>query len=127
MTGPAFSILTIAMLVLGWLSHWLVAVRKARAAAIAGGKAPPSLIAYWTADPYTTALSVVGLVVGYFVIPTVAARWPELAALIGATAEDPMNPLAAYLGGIVAPWFADIAGRRLAAMIGDDNGKDSGV
>lgn len=124
---PQFSWLTIAMLTLGWLSHWLVAVRKARAAAISTGKAPPSLWVYWTGDPYTTALSIVGLVVGYFVIPTAAARWPELAALIGATAADPMNPLAAYLGGIVAPWLADIAGRRLAAMIGDDTGKDSGA
>lgn len=122
-----FSWLTIAMLGLGWLSHWLVAVRKARAAARAAGTSEPSLLDYWTGDPYTTTLSVVGVVVGYFVIPSIAARWPELAALIGATLDDPMNPLAAYLGGIVAPWIADIAGRRLAAMVGDTRGQDSGV
>lgn len=122
----AFSWLTVSMLFLGWLSHWLVAVRKARVAARAAKTAPPSLLDYWTADPYTTALSVIGVVVGYFAIPALGGRWPELAVLIGTTKEDPLNPLAAYLGGIAAPWLADIAGRRLAAMIGD-NGQNSGV
>jgi hypothetical protein len=114
-----FSWLTVAMLALGWLSHWLLAVRKARAAARAAGTSEPSLLDYWTADPYTTALSVVGVVVGYFVIPSMAVQWPEVGTAIGSTTDDPMNPLAAYLGGIVAPWIADIAGRRLAAMVGD--------
>lgn len=123
----AFSWLTVLMLALGWLSHWLLAVRKARAAARAAGTSEPSLLDYWVGDKETTALSVIGVVVGYFVIPSIATRWPELAVLIGATVDDPMNPLAAYLGGIVAPWLADIAGRRLAAMVGDDRGQDSGV
>lgn len=122
-----FSWLTVALMALGWVSHWLMAVRKARAAARAAGTTEPSLVDYWTADPYTTALSIVGVIVGYFVIPHIAARWPELGALIGTTADDPMNPLAAYLGGIVAPWLADIAGRRLAGMVGDDRGQDSGA
>lgn len=115
-----FSWLTIVLLLCGWLSHWLVAVNKARKAAIKTKTTPPDLIDYWLADRYTTLLSFISLVVFYFVVPSLATSWPLLAQVIGSTVEDPLNPLAAYFGGIVSPWLADIAGKRLAAMVGDD-------
>lgn len=114
-----FSFLTIGLLAMGWLTHWLIAVNKARKAAAASKTTPPSLWDYWVADRYTTALSVISLVVFYFVIPYLSTSWPILAQAIGATEEDPLNPLAAYLGGIASPWFADFAGKRLSAMVGD--------
>lgn len=139
-----FSWLTILLLALGWLTHWLILVRKAQAAARAARTELPDLWDYWTADRPSTALSLIGVIVVYFVVPSFAARWPDLAAVIGATEDDPLNPLAAYLGGLAAPWLADLAGRRLAGMVGDlpqpsppvlrargdrdhDAGQDSGV
>jgi hypothetical protein len=117
MNAP-FSWLTIILLALGWLTHWLQAVKKARLVAEAAGKEKPSLMSYWTADPYSLAISIIGLFVGYFVIPHIARGWPELAALIGSTDTQPMNPLAAYLGGFFMPSIADAAGKRLQGMIG---------
>lgn len=113
-----FSWLTIALLALGWLSHWLLLVRKAVHAARAAGTEEPGLWDYWRGDWTTTWLSLIGVVVMYFVVPAVAARWPEVAAIIGSTTDDPLNPLAAYLSGLFAPWLADISGKRLAAMVG---------
>jgi hypothetical protein len=112
-----FSWLTLSLVTLGWMTHWLVVVRKARKMAVAQKTPPPSLLSYWSADPYSASLSVIGVVVGYFIVPTVATRWPELATIIGATADDPMNPLAAYLGGIAAPWLGDWGFNRLAKML----------
>lgn len=113
-----FSILTVCLMAMGWASHWLMVVRKAREAArVAGREHLPDLLDYWRADWPSTWLSLIGVVAGYFVIPHIAARWPELAVLIGATETDPMNPLAAYLGGLAAPSFADWSGRRLARMV----------
>lgn len=114
-----FSWLTIGLLLAGWLTHWLVAVNKARKAAAAAKTSPPSLLDYWLADRYTTALSVLTLAVFYFVIPYAAGQWPLLAQAVGSTPEDPLNPLAAYLGGIASPWLSDLAGKRIAAMVGD--------
>lgn len=114
---PNFSALTLALLALGWMSHWLISVRKARATAAATGQSLPNLMDYWVADWPTTWLSVIGVIVGYFVLPVMAARWPEVALVMGSTEEDPMNPLAAYLGGLFAPWLADAAGRRVAKMV----------
>lgn len=116
-----FSFLTILLLLLGWLTHWFVAVKKARATARAAKTMEPSLRDYWLADPYTTGLSIIGLLVFYFAIPYLATQWPTLATLIGATADDPMNPISAYLGGIVSPYLSDIAGKRVSAMVGDLN------
>ncbi len=113
-----FSWLTVFLLAMGWATHWLHAVIKARKVAAAAGKPKPSLWSYWTAEPYVVVLSVIGVVVGYFVLPWVAEGWPDLAALIGSTKEQPLNPLAAYLGGYFMPSVADAAGRRLQAMIG---------
>lgn len=120
-----FSFLTIFLLLLGWLTHWFVAVNKARAAARAAKTTEPGLWDYWHADPYTTLLSVIGLCVFYFAIPYLADQWPAIATVIGATAENPMNPISAYLGGIVSPYLSDIAGKRVSAMVGDINNKDS--
>jgi hypothetical protein len=117
-TVPEFSWVTIILLLCGWATHWLVAVRKARAVAAARGGATPSLLSYWTADPYSLVLSVIGLVVIYFVLPHGAVVWPEFASLIGATPQQPMTPAVAYLGGVFAPWVADYAGKRLEKMIG---------
>ncbi len=114
-----FSFLTILLLLLGWLTHWFVAVKKARAAALSAKTTAPDLLDYWLADRYTTYLSIIGLLVFYFVMPYLAGQWPAVASAIGATAEDPMNPIAAYLGGIVSPYLSDIAGKRVAAMVGD--------
>lgn len=116
-----FSYLTIFLLVLGWLTHWFVAVRKARAAARAAKTMEPTLWDYWIADRYTTYLSIIGLLVFYFVMPHLASQWPAVATAIGSTANDPMNPIAAYLGGIVSPYLSDFAGKRVSAMVGDDN------
>lgn len=113
-----FSWLTLTLLCLGWLTHWLQAVKKARMVAEAAGKERPTLLSYWTADPYSLSISIIGLIVGYFVIPFIANGWPELGALIGATKDNPMNPLAAYLGGFFLPSIADAAGKRLQGMIG---------
>lgn len=113
-----FSWLTLILMVLGWTTHWLNAVRKVRRVAEDAGKPRPSLLSYWTADPYTVAISIIGLVVGYFVIPFMALGWPELAALIGSTPAQPLNPLAAYLGGYFLPSIADAAGKRLSGMVG---------
>jgi Na+/proline symporter len=116
-----FSWLTILLLVLGWLTHWLVAVKKARKAAMAAKTTQPSLFDYWRGDRYTTLLSVVSLVAFYFVVPYLAGQLPLLAQAIGATEDDPLNPLAAYLGGVFSPWMADLAGKRIAAMVGDES------
>lgn len=115
-----FSWLTILLLALGWLSHWLMSVRKAKAAARAAKCSEPSLFSYWWADPETTMLSIIGVVVLYFVVPSLALRWPEVALIIGATKDDPMAPIAAYLSGLAAPYFADWAGKRTAKMVGDE-------
>lgn len=120
-----FSFLTIFLLLLGWLTHWFVAVKKARATAIAAKTTPPDLWDYWVADRYSTYLSVIGLLVFYFVIPYLAGQWPAVATVIGATADDPMNPISAYLGGIVSPYLSDIAGKRVSAMVGDLNTKET--
>lgn len=118
-THTYFSWLTLLMLLCGWLSHWLLAVRKAKKASIDLGTPVPSLFSYWVADLESTAMSVIGVVVFYFGLPSLANRFPELAGLIGSTSEDPLNPIAAYLGGFVAPSLADWAGRRLSKMVGD--------
>lgn len=118
-THASFSFLTILMLTMGWLTHWLVAVRKAIKTAQAAKTSPPSLVDYWIADVYTTVLSVIAVIVLYFGAPYFAAQWPDLASFIGSTAQDPLNPLAAYLGGIASPWIADAAGKRISAMVGD--------
>lgn len=115
-----FSLLTVFLLILGWLSHWLGAVIKAGKIAKKAGKVPPDLLAYWRRDPYTTLLSVISLVAFYFVVPYLATQWDAVAQFIGSTPEDPLNPLAAYLGGIFSPWLADMAGRRISAMVGGD-------
>lgn len=117
-----FSVITIVLLLAGWMTHWLVLVRKARHIALAAKTTQPSLLSYWLADRYQTLLSVIGLVVFYFVVPYFAGQWPLLAQLIGSTPEDPLNPLAAYLGGIASPWLADLAGKRVASMVGDQTG-----
>ncbi len=114
-----FSFLTILLLLLGWLTHWFVAVKKARAAARAAKTTEPDLWDYWHADPYTTFLSIIGLIAFYFIVPYMAGEWPAIATVIGATADNPMNPLSAYLGGIVSPYLSDIAGKRVSAMVGD--------
>ncbi len=113
-----FSWLTIILLCLGWLTHWLQTVKKARFLAAEAGKEKPTLLSYWNSDPYTLSISIIGLIVGYFVIPHIAMGWPELGVLIGATKDQPMNPLAAYLGGFFMPSIADAAGKRLQGMIG---------
>lgn len=119
MTMVKFSLLTIALLLMGWMSHWLIAVRKARRTAVATKTSLPDMWDYWTADWPTTWLSLIGLVVVYYIVPSLASRWPEIAVMIGATETDPLNPLAAYLGGLFAPWLADVAGARMAKMVGD--------
>jgi hypothetical protein len=106
------------MLLCGWLTHWLADVSKARSIALASGKPPPTLRSYWLTDPYSVALSVIGLVVFYFIMPYVAEQFPELGDLIGATKGRPMNPLAAYLGGYVSPSLTDIVSKRVTKMIG---------
>lgn len=115
-----FSFLTIFLLAMGWLSHWLGAATKAGKVAKKAGKPAPALFDYWLADRYTTYLSLIGVVVFYFVVPYLATQWAVVATAIGSTAEDPLNPLAAYLGGVFSPWLADFAGRRITAMIGTD-------
>lgn len=114
-----FSWLTICLMALGLVSHWLMLVRKARATARATGTSLPDLVDYWTADWPTTGLSVIGVVVIYFVLPSVATHWPEMAVILGTTEADPLNPLAAYMAGLCGPFLADAAGRRMAAMVGD--------
>lgn len=105
------------LMVCGWAMHWLHTVIKVRAAAKDAGKPEPSLWGYWTADPYTLALSILGLVVCYIVIPYAAQSWPQLAAAIGQTQGQPMNLMTAFLGGYVSPSLADLMGRRVAAMM----------
>jgi hypothetical protein len=61
----------------------------------------------------------IGLVVVYVGFPYLSDSWPEFAKFIGATPNHPMNPLAAYFGGIATPFIADFAGKRMAGMIGD--------
>lgn len=114
-----FSWLTIFLLFCGWATHWLMSVRKAKAASIAAGTSIPTWRSYWTADPEATILSVIGVVVFYFILPWLAATWPALSVVIGTTPENPMNPMAAYLGGIASPYLADWAGKRVAKMVGD--------
>lgn len=114
-----FSLLTLILLMLGWCTHWLLLTIKARKTAAAAKTELPDIWDYWTADLHVTFLSIIGVVVIYLVAPELASRWPDFSTFIGSTAEDPMNPLAAYLGGLAAPWLADFAGKRLAAMVGD--------
>lgn len=114
-----FSWITIIMLFCGWLTHWLITVRKAKKASASMGTSVPSMLSYWYADIESTVLSVIGVLVFYFALPSIAMRFPEVAAMIGSTVEDPLNPLAAYLGGLAAPVLGDWAGKRITNMIKD--------
>jgi len=109
--------LAIFLMASGWLIHWLATVIKAREMCKATHTPPPSLWEYWTADPYTLAMSVLALAVSYFVIPYAAHTWPTLAEMIGQHDGQPMNPMTALLGGYVSPSLADLMGKRLAAMV----------
>lgn len=113
-----FSWLTILLMLCGWASHWLITIRKAKKASIAVNTTPPRYIDYFMADKESFLLSVIGLVVGYFLMPWFATKWPDMAAFIGSTPENPVNPLAAYFLGLVAPMLADYAGNRLAKLVG---------
>lgn len=117
-TRIIFSWLTVFLLLMGWASHWLITIRKAKKASIAVNTPPPRYIDYFVADPESFFLSVIGLVVVYFIAPSIATSWPEVAAFIGSTPQNPLNPLAAYLAGFVAPMLADYAGNRLAKLVG---------
>jgi hypothetical protein len=119
MNGVHFSWLTAALMLLGWMTHWFVAIRKIRKIAEQRKLCPPTLRSYWTKDPYALGLSVIGVLVLYLIIPTIAPAWPQLAAAIGSTPDNPLNPLAAYLGGIVAPWLGGYAGKRISRMLGE--------
>lgn len=114
-----FSWLTMFMLFCGWLSHWLLTVRKAKKASAVVGTPMPSLLSYWATDIESTIISVIGVIVLYFGLPSLATRFPEIAIIIGSTSDDPLNPMAAFLGGFAAPSVADWAGKRLAKMVGE--------
>jgi hypothetical protein len=108
---------TVLMLFCGWSIHWLATIIKARETCKANKIAPPSLWEYWYSDPYSVLLSILGVVVCYFVIPTAAQSWPALADLIGQQADRPMTPMTALLGGYVSPSLADIMGKRFSALV----------
>jgi uncharacterized membrane protein len=120
MTHPTFSFLTVLLLLIGWATHWLVSVRKAKVTAIAAKTTAPTLLSYWKADPEATVLSVISVVAFYFIAPWMAVEWPALGTILGTTVDNPLNPLAAYLGGYAGPSLSDWAGKRISKMVGDE-------
>lgn len=119
MTIQHFTFESIALMLMGWMTHWLFFVRQAKAASTAADTTKPSFLDYWTKDPESFWISVIGMPVLYLTMPQMAESYPELAHFIGANASQPFNPMASFLGGYFAPSIADWAGKRISRMVGD--------
>ncbi len=117
----AWSISTLLMCMVGQVVHWLQSYGRARQVSHRLGTGVPNVWLYWTADWPTTLSAFLIVFSGYFMLPEMAASWPEVGRAIGLVTEDGtvqgLNMFTSFLWGLCGNLFADFAGRRLTRLV----------
>lgn len=121
--GDSFvwSVSTLLMCLTGQAVHWLLSYGRARQTSRALGTPMPSVWLYWTADWPTTSAAFLMVFSGYFMLPEMAAAWPDVGRAFGLVddAGQPvgLNMFTSFLWGLTGNMFADIAGRRQTRLV----------
>lgn len=116
-----WSISTLVMCLVGQAVHWLFSYGRARTTSRTLGTPMPSVWLYWYADWPTTLAAFLMVFAGYFMLPEMAASWPDVGRAFGLVdnAGNPvgLNMFTSFLWGLAGNSFADIAGRRQTRMV----------
>lgn len=116
-----WSVSTLLMCMMGQCVHWLSSYGRARQVSKNLKTQVPSVWLYWYGDWPTTLASFLLVFCGYFFLPEMAARWPDVGRLFGLV-DDAGHPVglsmfASFLWGLGGNMLADFHGRRLTRMV----------